>query len=81
MSESALEVDAESVGGFRFRIADISPTPDDEVIAAITTALHEVWPRPSAASVGAEAPNVSWRFGQRRWRDRQIPLRTWGRSA
>lgn len=73
-------VDDDVSDGFRFRIADISPVPDDDVVAAIAAALNEVWPRPVAAvSTPTEPPNLSWRFGQRRWNDRQIPRRTWGR--
>lgn len=73
--------DTENVPGFLFQIADISPVPDDEVIAAITAALHEAWPAPASAAPQPLAPDTSWRFGQRRWHDRQIPRRTWGVSA
>ena len=64
---------------FHFRIADISPTPDDDVLAAITAALTEAWPRPTTA-VPSLTIDTAWRFGQRRWQARQIPRRTWGRS-
>lgn len=80
MSESSVDVDEVS-NGFRFRIADISPIPDDEVLAAITAALNEVWPRPVPAPARVQQSNVSWRFGERRWKDRQIPRRTWGRTG
>ncbi len=67
---------------FRFRIADITPVPEDDVLAAITAALNEAWPQPSAAPItGLTALDSHWRFGQRRWRGRQIPRQTWGRSA
>lgn len=63
----------------RFRIGDIHPAPDDETLAAITAALDAAWPEPTAA-----APTVvvdaRWRFGLRRWNDRPLPRRTWGRS-
>lgn len=81
MPDAIAEVEGETNTGFRFRISDISPIPDDDVVAAITAALNEVWPQPIAPSGPIEPPNVSWRFGQRRWQDRQIPRRTWGRSA
>ncbi|MDW3177115.1 MAG: hypothetical protein R8J94_07005 [Acidimicrobiia bacterium] len=80
MSDAVVEVEGQAEAGFRFRISDISPVPDDDVVAAITAALHEVWPQPTAVSAPLELPNASWRFGQRRWQDRQIPRRTWGRS-
>ncbi len=81
MPDAIAEVDGETDAGFRFRISDISPIPDDDVVAAITAALNEVWPQPITASRPVEPPNVSWRFGERRWHDREIPRRTWGRSA
>lgn len=82
MPESADEVaDSESGAAFRFQISNISPVPDDDVIAAITAALHEAWPAPASATPQPLAPDTSWRFGQRRWHDRQIPRRTWGVSA
>ena len=64
---------------FHFRIADISPTPDDETLAVITMALTEAWPRPSTAAATSITIDTDWRFGRRRWRARQIPRRTWGR--
>lgn len=66
---------------FRFRIADISPTPSDDVVAAITAALNEAWPQPVAIAAVVPASDISWRFGERRWRDRQIPRQTWGRTG
>lgn len=66
---------------FRFRIADISPTPSDDVVAAITAALNEAWPQPVAIASVVPASDISWRFGERRWRDRQIPRQTWGRTG
>ena len=66
---------------FRFRIADISPVPDDDVLAAITAALAEAWPQPSAAVAPVAPADSDWRFGQRRWRERQIPRQTWGRTG
>ncbi|MGI9608267.1 MAG: hypothetical protein ACR2P0_19205 [Acidimicrobiales bacterium] len=65
----------------RFRIGDISPEPTADVIAAITIALDETWPAPSRA--GAWEPQQSdatWRFSQRPWVGRQVPLRRWGRA-
>ena len=66
---------------FRFRITDISPVPSDDVVAAITAALYEAWPQPVATSAAklASPVDAQWRFGQRRWRARQIPRQTWGR--
>ncbi len=55
-----------------------SATVDPDVVAAITIAVHEAWPKPAAVTSPAE-PNTSWRFGQRNWRHRQVPRRTWGR--
>jgi hypothetical protein len=81
MSDAMADVEGQTDAGFRFRISDISPIPDDDVVAAITAALNEVWPQPISPVSPVEPTNVSWRFGQRRWQDRQIPLRTWGRSA
>lgn len=69
----------ETAEAFHFRIADISPAPSDDVLAAITAALTESWPRPSAAPPVAII-DTNWRFGQRRWRGRQIPRQTWGRA-
>ena len=73
--------DQEPAAPFRFRIADITPVPNDDVVAAVTAALNEAWPQPSAAPTAAVlSPSDSqWRFGQRRWRARQIPRQTWGR--
>lgn len=65
----------------RFHIVDISPVPDDDVLAAITLALDEAWPKPTIAGIVVPLTGSDWRFGERRWRDRQIPRRTWGRSA
>lgn len=81
MSDAFTETEGETAEGFRFKISDVSPVPGDDVLAAITAALNEVWPQPVAASGPVEAPNIAWRFGQRRWQDRQIPRRTWGRVS
>jgi len=78
VSNSTDLVDDESAMPFRFRIADISPVPDDDVVAAITAALHEVWPVPVSATPQQLVPDIAWRFGQRRWVSRQIPRKTWG---
>ncbi len=59
------------------RVGSISPVPDDDVIAAITVAVLEAWPKPSAVSP-PEPADVRWRFSQRRWRDRSVPRRAWG---
>ena len=59
------------------RVAGISPTPDADVVAAITVAVLEAWPKQSA-SAPPPAPDVHWRFGQRRWQERSVPRRTWG---
>jgi hypothetical protein len=72
---------AESIETFRFRIANISPTPSKDVVAAITAALNEAWPQPVTIASAVPASDVNWRFGQRRWRDRQIPRQTWGRTG
>ena len=61
----------------RVQVGSISPVPDDDVIAAITVAVLEAWPKPSAEAP-PEPVNVRWRFGQRRWRDRSVPRKTWG---
>ena len=61
------------------RVSGISPEPDPDVVAAVTIALLEAWPKPSM-SAPTEAPNTVWRFGQRRWHDRAVPRRTWGAS-
>ncbi len=53
-------------------------TIDPDVVAAIAIAVHEAWPKPAAVTPPVE-PNTSWRFGQRNWRHRQVPRRTWGR--
>ena len=66
---------------FRFRIADISPTPNDDVVAAITAALNEAWPHPVVVAAVVPLSDTNWRFGQRRWRERQIPRQTWGRTG
>ena len=65
---------------FRFQIADISPTPPPEVVAAITAALTEAWPAPTVAVPTLEI-DTRWRFGQRRWRGAPIPRHAWGRAA
>lgn len=62
----------------RVQVGAISPVPDADVVAAITVAVLEAWPKPSA-EVSPEPVNVSWRFSQRRWRGRSIPRQTWGR--
>lgn len=58
-------------------VGDISPMPDPEMVAAITVAVLEAWPKPSHAT-SPEPIDVRWRFGQRRWTDRTTPRRTWG---
>ena len=63
----------------RFRIADIHPVPDDETLAVITAALEAAWPEPVAAAAPTVVVDARWRFGLRRWNDRAIPRRTWGR--
>lgn len=70
----------ETVETTRFRIVDVSPVPTGDVLAAITVALDEAWPKPSSAAPVIFDRGTEWRFGERRWRDRQIPRRTWGRS-
>ena len=66
------------------RVAGVSGLPtgnasfSDDLVAAVTIAVLEAWPEPTAAAEPSP-PNVSWRFGQRRWRDRQIPRQSWGR--
>jgi len=82
MGDGSLNADAaEQASQFRFRISDISPVPDDDVLAVITAALNEAWPQPSAApTTVVSAGDTQWRFGQRRWRARQIPRQTWGRA-
>ncbi len=80
MSDATTETEGQTAAEVRFRVSDVSPVPTDDVLAAITAALNEVWPHPVAASAPTESPNISWRFGQRRWQDRQIPRRTWGRT-
>lgn len=71
-----------STSGERVRISDISGVAngelDPDLVAAITIAVLEAWPKPSAA-IGPEAPNVAWRFSQRRWRARPVPRQNWGR--
>lgn len=83
MDEAVLsEADTDEVAGepFHFRIADISPAPDDDVLAAITASLSQAWPRPSTATSAPITIDTDWRFGRRRWRARQIPRQTWGRA-
>lgn len=63
----------------RFRIGEIHPVPDDETLAVITAALDAAWPEPSMTSLTPGVVNTRWRFGLRRWNDRPIPRRTWGR--
>lgn len=79
MDDTAM-TDTEPAAAFRFRIADISPVPDDDVVAAITAALHEAWPQPAAPPTGLTTIDSQWRFSQRRWRGRQIPRQTWGQA-
>ena len=62
----------------RFRIGDISPTPDDEALAAIAAALDTAWPQPVAVASTDIDVDARWRFGLRRWNDRSLPRRTWG---
>lgn len=69
----------EVVNRSRFRIGDIHPAPDDEILAAITAALEVAWPEPTTAPSAATV-DVRWRFGLRRWNDRPIPRQTWGRA-
>lgn len=64
-----------SPGGLQ--VGSVLPVTDADTVAAITVAVLEAWPKPSAA-VAPEPVNVRWRFSQRRWRDRSIPRRTWG---
>lgn len=58
-------------------IAGIRPEPDADIVAAITVAVLEVWPKPSAAQP-PEEPDTDWRFADRRWHSRSVPRRTWG---
>jgi len=71
--------DVEAAAPFRFRIADIRPAPNDDVLAAITAALSEAWPEPTPPPPVVSSIDTNWRFGARRWRARQIPRQTWGR--
>lgn len=52
--------------------------PDEDLVAAITVAVLEAWPKQSGAKP-VNPIDVRWRFSQRRWRRRPIPLRNWGR--
>jgi hypothetical protein len=76
-----IEDDNSSGEPFRFRIADISPTPSNDIVAAVTAALNEAWPQPVTIASAVPPGDVNWRFGERRWRDRQIPRQTWGRTG
>lgn len=67
---------AESEGAL-VTVGEISPAPAPEMVAAITVAVLEAWPKPSRATP-PEPIDVRWRFGQRRWTDRTTPRRTWG---
>ena len=58
------------------RVAGISPMPGDDVVAAITVAVLEAWPKPQV-STSPPPTDVRWRFGQRRWHDRAVPRQTW----
>jgi len=64
----------------RFHLADVSPEPTDDVMAAIVGALESAWPEPSAPDMWRpRREDDLWRFGQRSWLGRQIPMQTWGR--
>ena len=63
----------------RFRIADVHPVPDAEMLAVITAALEAAWPEPVTTAAPTVVVDARWRFGLRRWNDRPIPRRTWGR--
>ena len=63
----------------RFRVGDIHPTPDDETLAAIVSALDAAWPEPAPFDAAPSA-DLTWRFGLRRWGSRPIPRRTWSRT-
>jgi hypothetical protein len=73
--------DAETVPS-RVIISDISPAPDAATLVAITMALEEGWPQPVAdmAPTGPSAHESRWRFSQRRWQHRAVPMQTWGRQ-
>ncbi len=61
-----------------FRITDITPAPTPEELAVIVAALDAGWPRPVAAEPDWTPPDTTWRFSQRRWHARAVPMRTWG---
>lgn len=63
--------------------AEITPTPDDEEVAAILAAYEALWPKPVLLADGATAnqEGMRWRFSGRWWskpvalrRDRPVPF-------
>ena len=64
----------------RVIITDISPAPSPDVLVAIAAALEEGWPQPAVAapSTGPGPAEARWRFSQRRWKHRAVPMQTWG---
>ncbi len=67
----------------RVIISDISPAPSPEMLAVIVAALEEGWPQPVAAPArsGPGDQESRWRFSQRRWQHRAVPMQTWGRTT
>ena len=66
----------------RIVITDIKPAPSPEMLAVIAAALEEGWPQPVAAAPrsGPGVREARWRFSQRRWQHRAVPVQTWGRQ-
>jgi len=55
----------------RIRIEDITPTPPDDVIAAIGLALEAGWPEPKPPAMTLSQNELRWRFHQRPWKLRR----------
>jgi hypothetical protein len=48
-------------------IGNISPTPSDEEVAAISAAVTMMWPQPVVAVQQSTKINELWRFSGRWW--------------
>jgi hypothetical protein len=53
---------------------EITPTPTDEEAAAITAAMHALWPAPIIVSEEERIRDTIWKFSGRWW-SRPLPAR------
>ncbi len=50
------------------------PAPDPIVLAVISAAVDQAWPRPAAVDPAADPTHLVWRFSGRWW-SKPVPMR------